>query len=304
MRQAFINSLVKEAQKNKQVWLLTGDLGFTVLEPFCGKFPDRFINVGVAEQNMVGVAAGLATTDRIVFVYSIATFATMRPFEFIRNNIALHKLPVIVVGSGGGLCYSHALSTHHALEDIGLMRSIPEMTVVCPADKYEVEWAVQEIVKQKKPAYLRLGKTGEPNIYKQKPKLKLGKGKILRKGEDLAIFSTGNLLHNSLRAAEILAKKGKEATVVSMHTVKPLDADLINKIAKKNPFIVTVEEHYISGGLGSSVAEILFSSKNQIQLYCIGVPDQFVKDIGSHFYLREKFGLNPQQIARKICSFL
>ena len=146
MRYAFIKTLIKEAEKKKKIMLLTGDLGFTVFEKFQKKFPERFINVGVAEQNMMAIASGLALSGRIVFAYSIATFATMRPFEQIRNDIALHQLPVIVVATGAGLCYGHAGITHHATEDLNLMRASPEMTVLCPADPVEVEWATRQAI--------------------------------------------------------------------------------------------------------------------------------------------------------------
>lgn len=300
MRYAFIKTLTKEAKKNQKIILLTGDLGFTVFEEFRDQFPDRFINVGVAEQNMMGVAAGLALSGKIVFAYSIATFATMRPFEQIRNDIAAHNLPVVVVGTGAGLSYGNAHITHQAIEDLNLMRGIPGMTIFCPADPVETSWATRQAIKIKKPVYLRLGKKGEPVLYKKTAKFKLGKGRILKEGKEVAILATGNLVFNALKAAEILGKKDIQAAVVSLHTLKPIDINLIQKFSLKFPFLITVEEHNIIGGLGSAVAEVITEKKQKARLIRLGIPDQFVTEIGSQNFLREKLGLSPKQIAEKI----
>lgn len=302
MRYVFINTLIKEAEKNKNIMLLTGDLGFTLFEKFRDKFPDRFINVGVAEQNMMGIAVGLALSGKSVFAYSIASFVTMRPFEQIRNDIASHNASVIVVGSGAGLSYGHDSITHYAIEDIHLMRGIPGMTILCPADPVEAEWATKVSIQLKRPVYLRLGKRGEPILYKKPARLRLGKGSILRTGRDVAILATGNIVFNALRAAEILSRNNIQSTVVSMHTIKPLDIQLIKDFSKKFPIIVTVEEHSIIGGLGSSVAEILVENHYNTKLIRIGVPDSFIFEIGSQDYLRGKIGLLPEQIAQKINS--
>lgn len=304
MRIAFINTLIKEAEKNKDIMLLTGDLGFTVFEEFKSKYPDRFINVGVAEQNLMGVASGLALTGKTVFAYSIATFATMRPFEQIRTDIASHNLPVIVVGSGAGLSYGHDSITHHATEDIHLMRGIPGITIFSPADPYEVAWATKESIKLRRPIYLRLGKRNEPLLYKKSAKLKVGKGSVLLSGKDVAIVATGNIVSNALEAAKIISKSNIFPTVISMHTLKPLDKELIKRLSNKFPIIVSVEEHNVIGGLGSSIAEVLAQNSRSVKLISIGIPDRFLFEIGSHNYLREIIGLSPRQIAKKIVSAL
>lgn len=301
MRYSFIKTLTKEAQKNKRIMLLTGDLGFTIFEDFQKEFPDRFINVGVAEQNMMGLAAGLALSGKIVFAYSIATFATMRAFEQIRNNIAAHNAHVIIVGSGCGLSYGPGGFTHQSIEDISLMRSIPNMTVISPADPIEVMWATKFVVGLRRPIYLRIGKKGEEFLHKKIPKLKLGKGYILRRGNDFAILATGNMVINALRTADILYKRNNiQSTVVSLHTLKPLDSRLIKNLAQRVPLIVTVEEHSEIGGLGSAVAEIIAGERQNTRLVRIAIPDRFIIEVGSQEHLRQKLGLDPETIAKKI----
>ena len=302
MRIAFIETLIKEAEKNKNIMLLTGDLGFTVFEKFQERFPDRFINVGVAEQNLMGIAAGLSFSGKIVFAYSIATFATMRPFEQIRTDIASHNASVIVVGSGAGLSYGHDSITHHAVEDINLMRGIPGMTILCPADPYETRFATIAAIKLKNPVYLRLGKRGEPLLYKKNPKLKVGKGSVLRNGKDFAIIATGNIVSNALESVQILEENNISGTLISMHTIKPIDRNLIKNLSKKYPVIITIEEHSIIGGLGSAVSEIVSEEDKGTRIIKLGIPDRFLFEIGSQDYLRQKIGLSPHQIAKKIKS--
>lgn len=304
MRIAFVNTLIKEAEKNKDIMLLTGDLGFTVFEEFRDKFPERFINVGVAEQNLMGIACGLAMTGKTVFAYSIATFATMRPFEQIRTDIGSHSASVIVVGSGAGLSYGHDSITHHSVEDISLMRTIPGLTILAPSDPYEVEKLTKEAIKIKKPVYLRLGKRGEPLLHKKGTNLKIGKGIILKNGSDLVIIATGNIVSSALEVAEILSKKNIKAMVISMHTIKPLDIDLIKSISKKFSHIVTIEEHSIIGGLGTSVAEVITENYLKVKLIKLGIPDRFLFEIGSQKYLRKQIGLDPESMAKKLYNLI
>ncbi len=305
MRYAFIKTVTQEAEKDNRIMLLTGDLGFTVFEDFRDRFPKQFINVGVAEQNMMGVAAGLALTGKIVFAYSIATFASMRPFEQIRNDIASHNASVVVVGTGAGLSYGHASITHHAQEDIAIMRTIPGMTILCPADPIETTWATREAIKLKRPVYLRLGMKGEPNLYQTKPTLHLGKGSMLQKGKGIAIIATGNIVGNALSTANLLAKHRIRPTVVSMHTIKPFDTTLITRLGQTHRLLVTIEEHNIIGGLGSAVAEVLAEQKTaKARLLRLGISDRFVYEKGSQQYLREILGLNPEKIAKTIYGTL
>lgn len=299
MRYAFIQALTEAADRDNRVVLVTGDLGFSVFESFKDKFPDRFINIGVAEQNMIGFATGLALTGKIVFCYSIATFATMRPFEQIRSVASAHDASVVVVGTGAGLSYGHLSYTHFSVEDIGLMRLIPNMTIYCPSDPLEAAWATHEAIARKKPAYLRLGMKGEPALYKR-ASFGVGKGTVLREGNNVAIIAIGNIVANALEASEHLDREGIHASVVALHTVNPIDTKLIKEISNRNSLIVTVEEHSMIGGLSDAVAHVLTETHAHTQLIRIGIPSQFLRTIGSQKYLRQKLGLDPQGIARTI----
>lgn len=305
MRYAFVQELTALASQNKDLILLTGDLGFTVFEEFAKSFPKQFFNVGIAESNMVGLAAGLALSGKNVFVYSIATFATYRPFEFIRNDICLHKLPVTIVGSGAGLSYGDAGPTHHGLEDIALMRSLPNMTILCPGDPAEANWATRESLFLRSPVYLRLGRSGEPSIYSQKPKLKIGVSSCVRKGSDLVVFATGNIVFNAKLALDLLDKDNIHPTLYSMHTLKPIDKRIVTDAAMKAKYIVTIEEHRKIGGLGTAVAEIISQLPGKCAQQCIiGVDDNFTPRLGNQEYLRTVYGLSPQKIAGTIRKFI
>lgn len=302
MRYAFSQTLFSEAKKNSSIVLLTGDLGYTVFEKFEKNFPNRFFNMGAAEANMIGAACGMALSGLTPFVYSIAPFATMRGFEQIRTDVCLHNANVKIVGSGAGLSYGHAGPTHHALEDIAILRSLPNMTIVCTSDPVTSTWITKEAVQHSGPVYIRLGKKGEPVIHSKKTKLEIGKGVILSEGSSLAIVATGNIVYTALQAAELLKKEGIHATVIDMHTIKPLDNKLIHTLAKKHRGIVTIEEHTILGGLGTAVAEaILEIPHSNLQFFeKIGVPDTFTLFAGSHEYLRDIYGLTPKKIASRI----
>jgi len=305
MRYAFVNELIKRAKNNKNLYLLTADLGYTVFENFQKTYPKQFINVGIAEANMMGLAAGMALCGKTVFTYSISTFATLRPYEQIRNDICSHNAHVIIVGSGAGLSYSDGGLTHHGVQDIALMRLLPNMTVLCPADPTEVSWAVSEAIKLKGPVYIRLGKKGEPNLYTNNKniKLKLGQGSELKKGKDIALIGTGNIVYNVTKAAEILEKKGLSTAVISMHTVKPIDKKIIKELSKNVKMIITVEEHSLIGGLGDAVLDNINNfSNHKIHFLKIGLTDEFVKCAGTHDFLRKKYNLSPEKIAQKVLS--
>lgn len=302
MRTTFIQTLHKLAEGDRRIMLLTGDLGFTVFETFRDRYPRQFINVGVAEGNMMSIAAGLALTGKIVFAYSIATFATLRPFEQIRNDIASHNARVCVVGTGGGLSYSDASITHHAMEDIALMRVIPNMTVFCPGDPTEAAWATRTAVTISGPSYLRLGKQKDMQLYAQVPRLVVGCGSIITSGKDLVVLATGNIVANTRAAVDLLSKKGIEATLVSMHTIKPIDTRWLGQLFHTFRLVVTVEEHSKIGGLGSAIAEHIADMEWRGKLVRIGIPDRFVYTIGSLPYVRESVGLAPEQIAKNIIT--
>jgi len=302
MRNAFIKSLTKLAAVNKDIVLLTGDLGYTVFEDFKAAYPTRFFNMGVAESNMMGVACGMAQSGLCPIVYSIATFATMRTFEQIRTDVCVHNANVKIVGSGAGLSYGHAGSTHHSLEDIALMRILPNMIVVCLSDSTLTDAALPQILAHKGPVYLRLGKKGEPLIYTSKPTFKIGKAIRIKNGTHVTIIATGTLVYNALCAAYILEKKGINASIIDMHTIKPIDKNILRESIKQNRFLFTVEEHFITGGLGSAVAEFISGQEKHALLHRIGIGDNFIHDVGSQQYLRDINRLTPEKIAHDIAK--
>lgn len=304
MRSAFVNTLTKLAKHDKNIWLITGDLGFSVLEDFEQKFPKQYLNIGVAEQNMVGVSAGLAMSGKTVFAYSITPFITLRCLEQIRNDVCLQNTNVKLVGIGAGFSYGQLGPTHHSIEDIAVTRALPNMTVICPGDPWEVEEATKAIAKTRTPAYLRIGKKGEPIINSGKSKFTIGRGIVISEGKDLTLVSTGNMLETAVSVGDQLSKKGLRARVVSMHTVKPLDKELLMESLRKTKAVFTLEEHSVIGGLGSAVAEVVAASDRKILFHSFGVDDKFTKMAGSQEYLRKVNGLSAGQICEKILQTL
>ena len=304
MRTAFIDTLCEMAEQDERIWLLTGDLGYSVLERFASRFPRRYVNVGVAEQNMTGVAAGLALCENVVFTYSIANFPTLRCLEQIRNDVCYHNLSVKIVAVGGGFAYGTQGMTHHATEDLAIMRALPNMTVIAPGDPVETRLATRAIVNRPGPCYLRLGKAGEPVVHQTPPAFTIGKAITVREGSSVTLISTGGMLHNALQAAELLTQQRIQARVLSMHTLKPLDSDTVLAAARETGAIVTIEEHSVSGGLGSAVAQILAELPTRdIRFRSLGIPDMFM-NIGSQEYLRALCRLTPHAISTMVCDML
>jgi transketolase len=305
MRTAFINALINRAREDGRIFLLVGDLGYSVVEPFAQEFPHRFVNAGVAEQNMTGVATGLALCGKIVFTYSIANFPTLRCLEQIRNDVCYHNANVKIVAVGGGLSYGAQGMTHHATEDLATMRALPNMTVVAPGDPVETALATQAIVEWPGPCYLRLGKAGEPIVHETTPKFQIGKAVMVRKGNDVTLISSGGMLYNTVQAAEQLARQGIKARVLSMHTLKPLDAEAVLTAAQETGGIMSIEEHSIIGGLGSAVAEVLAESSNShIAFKRMGIRDAFCTQVGSQEHLREINGLSVEGIVKAVESLM
>jgi transketolase len=280
------------AAVDKRIWLLTGDLGYSVLEPFRDQFGERFVNVGVAEQNLAGIAAGLASSGMVPFTYSIANFPTMRCLEQIRNDICYNELPVKIVAVGGGFAYGPQGYTHHGIEDLAVMRALPNMTVVAPGDPIETELATRAILDVPTPCYLRLGKAREPVVHAAPPPLSIGRAIQVREGRDVSLISTGGMLAHAVETAETLATEhGIAVRVLSMHTLRPLDTAAVHAAACETGGIVTVEEHSITGGLGSAVAEILAEAGSPgVAFRRFGVPDWVRHEIGSQKYLRSLCG--------------
>ena len=305
MRAAFFNALLDLAERDHRIHLVVGDLGFGVVEPFARRFPDRFLNAGVAEQNMTGVAAGLALCGKVVFTYSIGNFSTIRCLEQIRNDICYHRADVKIVSVGGGFAYGPLGMTHHALEDLAIMRVLPGMTVVAPGDPFEVEQATRAIVGQPGPCYLRLGRAGEPRIHRPSVVFELGRAIRVREGRTLTIISSGGMLETGIQAAELLGEAGIDARVVSMHTLKPLDEAEILSAAAETGAIATLEEHSVIGGLGSAVAEVLAEAIGpRGRLKRLGVPSAFAPEVGSQEYLRAMYGLSPAAVFQSLKSWL
>jgi transketolase len=305
MRNTFLETLFECAQHDDRIVFITGDLGFGVVTRFMEQLPRQFVNAGVAEQNMTGMAAGMALSGKIVFTYSIANFPTLRCLEQIRNDVCYHDANVKIVSIGGGFAYGAMGATHHATEDLGIMRMLPGMVVVAPADPVETRHATRAILEHPGPCYLRLGKAGEPQVHKAPIQFQLGRAIVSRDGSDLALISTGALLKTALGAAERLAAKGVEARVLSMHTLKPLDHEAVLAAARDTRAIVTLEEHSVIGGLGSAVAEVLAESITVKPAFKrIGLPSSFSPFIGSQEYLQAQHGLTEEAVLDSIRVFL
>ena len=300
MRDAFISTLQKMAEKDERVFLVTADVGYSVLEGFVEKFPGRYLNTGVAEADMIGIAAGLAMSGRIVYAYTMSHFLTMRCFEQIRLDMCYQNTDVKLIGSGGGLTYGSAGATHHSIEDISIMRSLPNMCVICPGDPVETRHAMEASLKHHGPVYIRLGKS-DPRIHKEEDiDFRIGQGITLKEGTDLNIVSTGNMLETAEKASDLLAEEHISAGVISMHTVKPLDVKLIKKLAYSGKPMFTLEEHSIIGGLGSAVSEVLAEMSSGITFKRIGLPDEYSHTVGSQHHLRKKFGIDHESVVRTI----
>ena len=300
MRRAFIQTLVRLAETDERIVLLTGDLGFTVVEPFADRFPKRYFNAGVAEQNMVGMATGMAETGLIPFVYSIATFATLRPYEFIRNGPVLHRLPIRIVGVGGGFDYGVAGFTHHGLEDLAVMRVLPGMSVISPADHMQTAAALRATWDLPGPVYYRLGKSDDAVAPGLDGSFEFGRIKQIRSGRDLAIVSTGAITLEAIGAADALATAGVKAAVFVAATVSPSPASDLVPVVKDVPIVATVEAHYRVGGLGSLVAEVMAESGSAARLIRFGVEGAPDGIIGSDTFLNRRHGLAADQIADRI----
>ena len=292
MRSTFVNCLIQQARIDDRIFVITPDLGFSVLEKFAEEFPDRFLNVGIAEQNAVGVAAGLALSGKMVYVYSIIPFITMRCFEQVRVDLAYMRTNVRLVGVGAGLSYGPAGATHHSIEDIAIMRALPNMTVCCPGDPVETREIVNKSFEYDGPMYIRLGKNGEKKIHSDGLHIAIGEAVWVKEGHDLVIITTSNMLEQSLHLATLLQEQGRSAALLSIPTVKPLDIQAILRIIARNIPIITIEEHNIIGGLGSAVAEVIAESGNGVVFHRVAINDEYSHCVGSQQFLRQHFNID------------
>jgi transketolase len=301
MRNAFAAEILQLAAADPRVVLLSGDIGNRLFDGFKETYPTRFYNCGVAEANMIGVAAGLAMNGLRPVVYTIAPFITTRCLEQIRVDVCYHDVGVTIVGVGAGLAYASLGPTHHSCEDLALLRALPNMAVLAPGDPAEVRLALRQSVGRGHPTYLRLGKKGEPIVHSEEPDFILGKALTLRSGHDVCLLSTGNMLPEVLGTAERLADTGISARVASFHTVKPLDTDYLRQVFRKFPLVVTVEEHSLIGGFGAAVAEWVADRHTQrAALYRFGTSDAFLHEAGEQEHARHCYGLTAPQMAERI----
>ena len=305
MRAAFADEIETLAAEDKRIVLLSGDIGNRMFDTFKEKSPDNFYNCGVAEANMTGMAAGMALCGLRPVTYTITAFNTARVIEQIRLDVCYQNLPVIIVGVGGGLSYASLNATHHALEDIAFLRVLPNMTVICPGDAWEVRAALRAALQMNGPVYIRMAKKNEPIVHSSLPDFSIGKGLIVKEGTDICFLNAGSLLPVAIDAADILHEKGISVQVVSMHTVKPLDENLLHDVFSRFSHIFTLEEHSILGGFGGSVAEWLSDQKGlQASLSRIGTQDKFMTEAGEQEYARELFGISKEQIAERVLKKL
>ncbi len=302
-RDVYGKTLVELGKKDKRIVVLDADLSqSTRTQYFAKEFPERFFNVGVAEQNLMGIAAGLASCGKIVFASTFAMFATCRAFDQIRNTICYNGFNVKIVASHGGITVGPDGASHQAIEDIALMRSIPGMNIIVPCDGPETEKAIIAAYQNIGPFYIRLGRPKVPTVEGKK-EFVFGKGYILKEGKDVTLISTGFMVYQALKASEILKNKGISAKVVNIHTIKPIDKDLILECAQTTKGIVTCEEHSVIGGLGSAVCEVLSEAKVFVPLKRIGVQDRFGQS-GSPEELLKEYKLTPSDIAEAAISLL
>tara|TARA_Y100001970_G_scaffold129887_1_gene160154 strand:- start:31041 stop:31958 length:918 start_codon:yes stop_codon:yes gene_type:complete len=300
MRNTFADELTILAKKNKNIVLLVGDIGNKLFDNY-KKNKNKFFNCGVAEANMNGVASGLARLNFRPITYTITPFNTFRCIEQIKIDICYPKLPVIIVGTGSGLSYSALGATHHSMEDIAMLRSLPNLQIVCPGDPLEVRLSLQEALKSNYPTYIRLGKKGEPQVHKKIPKFKIGKGITLNKGKDLTIISIGNVLGLANNVRNKLIKKNLFTNLISLHTIKPLDTMLLKKIFSTNKLVVIIEEHSEIGGSGSAILEWCYKNSTKTNnLLILAGPDKFLSSCGDQKQARKSIGLNEDSIIKKI----
>lgn len=299
MRKAFNEELLSAARRDRRIHMILADIGYGEIEPFAAEFPDRFINCGVAEQNMTGVACGVAMEGNIAITYSIANFPTLRCLEQIRNDVCYHHANVKIVIIGGGMAYGPLGISHHSTEDLAIMRALPNMVCIAPADLYEARSAVHAMLAYDGPVYYRCGYKGEKNIHSGPVAFEIGKSLRVSDGADLAILFTGTIGYACKLAAEALQKRGVGVRLVSMHTVKPIDREAIVAAAHDCGAILTVEEHNLCGGFGSAAAEVLMDAgAGGIRFRRLALPDVNVSKIGSQEWLRTQYGMDVSGIVR------
>lgn len=305
MRTAFIKTLSELAKTDERIWLLCGDLGYSVLESFAQNFPKRFVNVGVAEQNMIGIATGLALSGKVVFIYSIANFPTLRCLEQIRNDICYHNANVKIVSVGAGFTYASHGYTHHGIEDMAILRTLPNMTVIAPGDPVETELATRAMLDLASPCYMRLGKAGEPIVHQIPPEFHIGKMIPVQTGKDALLISTGGMLPIAIATSQQALNHNLKIAVWSCPFISPIDEESVILAASQFTLIITLEEGTTKGGLGGSIAEIIVGiSERKTTLLPMGVNKQIIFHAYNQEQMREIIGLKPDVILDKLLKYL
>jgi len=301
MRNAFAAELTELGTRFPGLVLLSGDIGNKLFDRYKAAFPRRFINCGVAEGNMVGLAAGLALGGLRPVVYTINSFLTTRAYEQIKIDVCHHGLPVILVGVGGGLSYAENGVTHESCEDLAILRVLPGLKVLCPGDPFEVRACLRAALRQKGPVFMRIGKKGEAAVHGRAPSLRIGRGLVVAEGRDVCVLASGGLLPSAVECGRVLARRGVSARVVSLHTVKPLDERLLRESFRTFRLVATVEEHSVIGGLGGAIAE--WACDHDLRrppLLRLGIADRFLHAAGGQIFARRRFGLTPETMAARI----
>lgn len=299
MRTAYLDTLYDLADKDKRVYALISDNGAIVYDKYRKDLAAQYLNLGISEANMLGVAAGMASCGKIPFAYTIGAFLAYRAFEFIRNDICLQKQNVKIVGTGVGQVYSALGPTHHSTEDMGGLRALPNLTIISPASPLEVRKATIAAYEYEGPVYLRLGTNKEAEIYDEDYSFKIGKGVTIREGEDVTLISTGSMVKDILEVADLLKKDGVQARVINIHTIKPIDREIILQAVEETGRIVVAEDHNIIGGLGSAVAEVIAESGRGVCFKRFGLND-FSKGYGTYAQVKEMNGIDVGRIYREV----
>ncbi len=301
MRSSFADEILSAACSDDRVVVLSGDIGNQMFDDFQKHHPDRFYNCGIAEANMIGMAAGLAMSGLRPFVYTFSAFDTIRCLEQIRIDLCFQKLPVVIIGLGGGLTYAPLGPTHYICEDIAALRTLPNIIIVAPADAIETRFAIRQSLMKENPVYIRIGKKNEPVIHSDSPDFTIGKGLVLREGSNVCLISAGTIMPEVLKAADILIASGISVRVVNLHTIKPLDQKIVKELFETFPLIGIIEEHSLIGGLSSSILEWAIDEQVNIPtILRFGTADEFIYDSITQNNARIRYGITAELIAKKI----
>jgi transketolase len=305
MRNIFLEKILEGANKNNNIYFLTADLGFNAFEPFREKYPEKFINIGVAENNMVGVAAGMALSGKKVFIYSIIPFLVFRSFEQIRNIICHNNLDVTIIGTGGGFSYGNQGISHNTTEDLSLMQTLPNIKCFSPGSRSETEFSIDYTLQNNGPAYVRLGKLTNDIDSSISKNYTIGDGRIIKPGGNISLLTTGNISSDIIKVSKILDNNGFQSQVISFPTIKPINKKYIYNIAKRSNEIITIEEHGLIGGFGSIIGSILLQNENyKFRFKAIGLKDKAHKEIGDQRFLKELNGLGLNELVTTIVNFV